>query len=134
MRFSTFNLTTLSMFSATILGSPTIVELVLESGLRLRNSGDQGDGSYLVVFNDEGVANVQFTPMAKLVAQLKITTPDEKEAIIPPGDLSASATTCDGSTRDLNSLSEANRQLARNSDAWKHYGNRSWGWKSNILR
>lgn len=136
MRSSTFAFafTTLFMFSAAFPSAPISGEFVrreavLESGLRLRNLGYQGDGFYQAVYDDAGAADVQFTPLVDVLANLNITESVETRALAE-GELSAAAyPVCKGrSTSHLPELTAANIGLAQNANAQNFYARGSWGW------
>lgn len=127
----------IAIFTAAVLGAPAESGLNKrswtspESGLHVRGLGYQGDGFYLAVFNDSGVADVQFTPV------------EELNATSPAGDVSRrdedgnalakrAGTTCSGkSSGNLYNLDWANWKLAQNADAVHNYGYHAWGWVHN---
>ncbi|KAI4594762.1 hypothetical protein KJ359_007565 [Pestalotiopsis sp. 9143b] len=130
MRFAEF----ITIFAAAAFGAPTDSGLNKrswtspETGLHVRGLGYQGDGFYLAVFNESGVADVQFTPMEDL------------NATTPAGDISRrdddgnalakrAGTTCSGKySGNQANLNWANWKLASNADAVHNYGFHAWGW------
>ncbi|RYP77760.1 hypothetical protein DL769_003326 [Monosporascus sp. CRB-8-3] len=131
MHFSTIT----ALFAATVLGVPTEPLLNTrswtgpESGLHVRNMGDQGDGFYLAVFNEPGVADVQF----KAASELNTTSPVETLSTRDGDGLAKRAgTTCSGrKSIDLGTLNAANIQLANNANAQGSFGFHAWGWVSS---
>ena len=130
----TFTFTTLFMFSTAFPGAPMSKEFVrreavLESGLRLRNLGYQGDGFYQAVYDDAGTADVQFTPLADVLANLNITASVETRALAEGGLSAAAYPICKGrSTNHLPELTAANIVLAQNANAQNFYAKGAWGW------
>lgn len=106
------------------------------AGLKIRNTGDQGDGLYLAVFDDNGHATVEFTPFS----DLNMTIPDagdeskvaDTESEAPANRLSKrNGITCSGRNGNTAIMDPANRQLASNADGHGQYGRNAWGWVSN---
>jgi hypothetical protein len=122
MHFSTITLA----FAAAVLGAPT--ETTLGSGLRVRGDLDQGDGFYLAVFNETGVADIEFTPMANLKAR----APVEEVTAAHSGNLLKRGTVCSGRrSGNLAQLDDANVALARNAAAQGWYERGAHGWVSS---
>jgi hypothetical protein len=126
MHFSTIILA----FAAAVLAAPT--ETTLKSGLRVRGDLDQGDGFYFAVLNNEtGVADIQFTPMAKLKARAPVS---EVTAAYNGNNLFKRGTVCSGRrSGNLAQLDDANVALARNAAAQGWYDKHAWGWVSSSL-
>lgn len=103
--------------------------------LKIRGTGDQGDGYYLAQFNEEGVADVVFTPYS----ELNLTALEGQQPVLPApkdaGDELAArgagalegrdAGGCTGSGY-LPDIDQANYDLARLSQ--KVFPQHSWGW------
>ncbi|KAL4724249.1 hypothetical protein ACLX1H_008862 [Fusarium chlamydosporum] len=103
------------------------------AGLKIRNTGDQGDGLYLAVFDDNGHATVEFTPFS----DMNMTIPDagdeskvaDTESEAPANRLSKrNGITCSGRNGNTAIMDPANRQLASNADGHGQYGRNAWGW------
>jgi hypothetical protein len=131
MHFATF--TTL-FAAAAVLGAPT------ESTPDIANLSsevlDQGDGFYLATYNDTGVLNVEFTPMAELKTSDPVEQVAARDTHIFARDDSNEAN-CIVPLRKtiaLATLDEANRQLARNGAQQGHYGKDKWGWVSLLIQ
>lgn len=127
MHFSTIILA----FAATVLAAP--METTLGSGLRVRGDLDQGDGFYVAIFNEEGVADIEFTPMAK--AKFKARAPvSEVPAAHSGSNLFKRGTVCSGRrSGNLAQLDDANVALARNAAAQGWYDKHANGWVSSHL-
>jgi hypothetical protein len=86
----------------------------------------QGDGFYLAVFDEAGVANVTFTPKAELLAR-SAPPVSENLAARAVSTLSKRSTTCAGRSTRVEDLDWANVQLANNANNhW--YDKGAWGW------
>jgi hypothetical protein len=128
--------TTLTMLfaAATVLGAPT--ELTPSLATVSDEVLDQGDGVYFASYNETGVIDVDFTPMAefeKRMAELDARGPVEQLSARDTHGLTKRDAVIKCSGRKSNAegtLHEANRQLASNADAKRHYGANQWGWVS----
>jgi hypothetical protein len=87
---------------------------------------DQGDGFYLATFDDAGVAEVQFTPIAEL-GELAPAPVSENLAVRDANILNKRSTTCAGNSNNVGDLDWANVRLADNADQ-KWYDFHAWGW------
>ncbi|ROV88676.1 hypothetical protein VSDG_09511 [Cytospora chrysosperma] len=106
-----------------------------EMGLEIHNVGFQGDGFYLAIFNDNGAADVEFTPMSEL---LNTTAPFVDAS--PASEVSARSAgivkrdpTCDSDHHgNWGNMDIANIQLAKNAAAndggTGYYPKNAWGW------
>jgi hypothetical protein len=118
-------------FTAAVLAFPT--ETTLASGLHVRGDLDQGDGFYVAVFNSDGVADIEFTPMA--AAKFKARAPvSEVPSAHSGSNLFKRGTVCSGRrSGNLAQLDDANVALARNAAAQGWYDKHAWGWVSFFL-
>lgn len=90
---------------------------------------DQGDGFYLAVFNGTELDRVEFTPLNNDIKPLTSAEVSVRQSTAL--GLERRATTCGGYTSNLNDLTNANIQLAKNGDRmW--YDKHRWGWVSQI--
>ncbi|KAJ4331442.1 hypothetical protein N0V95_009882 [Ascochyta clinopodiicola] len=111
--------------AATILGAPT--EPIESTSITSLAADvlDQGDGFYLASYNEAGVLDVIFTP----IAELETIPPAAQLTTRATHTLGKRETTCSGrSSVALGTLDDANRQLATNAAAQGNYGKNSWGW------
>jgi hypothetical protein len=119
------------LFATAVLGVPTKSALQARSWTatesELRASHDQGEGFYLAIFNESGIAEVQFTPLAELATR----TPVEDLFARSTDDLAKRGTECAVRySPNVAVLDDANRQLANNANG-KTYGKGAWGWVSS---
>jgi hypothetical protein len=109
-----------SIFAAAILGAPAPRRLTVAPALV-----DQGDGFYLTTFDDAGIVNVQFTPLAetgKIVA-----APASKYLADTYTNSKRADTTCQGHSFNAKALDSANKELAEKSNS-KWYNKGEWAW------
>lgn len=127
-----------AVLAATAFGTPIVEEsdvYVSPSGLKVRGIGNRGDGYYLAAFNEDKVADIEFTPFSMLNnAAMTETT----NATAVAGELAArgtlskrGSTTCSGLSGYQPDMDEANIQLANNAHG-KTYQKGDWGWVRTI--
>lgn len=111
-----------------------------ELGLRVHNVGYQGDGFYNAIFDGNGTAEVNFTPMSELLnttAHIVHATPASEKSARSAGIVKR-APTCDGDHHgNLENMGIANARLAQQAAAHAggtgHYPKFAWGWVSSML-
>jgi hypothetical protein len=113
------------LFAATVLGAPAPIPADVELSITPEQRF-QGDGFYLAVFDDAGVANVTFTPKADLLARSAAPV-SENLAARAVNTLSKRKTVCAGRSTHVGDLDWANVQLANNGNN-KWYNKGAWGW------
>jgi hypothetical protein len=113
------------LFAATVLGAPAPILAERELSIAPEQRF-QGDGFYLAVFDEAGVANVTFTPKAEILAR-SAPAVSENLAARDVSTLSKRNTVCWGRSTHVGDLDWANVQLAKNADN-KWYNKGAWGW------
>jgi hypothetical protein len=122
MRFSAIAL----LVAPTVLGAPTDFSQNSVQPQQL----DQGDGFYLAIFNDSGIADIYFTPESELQTRSHVLGLETRSA----DSLFKRAHTCSGrKSGDLGTLDAANVELAVNTNARGNYPKGAWGWVSASL-
>lgn len=114
-------------FAAAVLGAPAPTTFALDP-----NVMDQGDGFYLASFNEAGKAEVEFTPMAEIIA--KDSVPVSENLAVRAVDTLLKRVNnnvvCHGRSNNVGDLDWANVKLAQNGDQ-KWYDAGHWGWVSS---
>jgi hypothetical protein len=114
-------ITTLLTLATTALGAPTsftTAELIIANELRF-----QGDGFYMATFDDAGVANVTFTPLAELTTKVPAPVSGIVDSVLAgPTDTTCSKLRSDNVV-DLDAANVALADAAPNS-----YNDKGWGW------
>ncbi|RYP13366.1 hypothetical protein DL765_006907 [Monosporascus sp. GIB2] len=127
-----------TLLAATVLGLPNLQRRTWkdhEAGLEIRNVGYQGDGFYLAVFDEDGVASVEFAPASELNMTAPVTHDDAPATEIDARALSKRAPTCDVDHHgNWANMDIANVQLANNAQAASggtgYHPRLAWGWVS----
>jgi hypothetical protein len=119
------------LFAATVLGAPTPVENTLSIASDVRN---QGNGFYVATFDEAGVANVTFTPLAILEARNSPTSAPVSENLAARSiaTLSRRNTECHGRSANVADLDSANVNCANNANN-KYYSKNTWVWVSSFV-
>lgn len=121
MKWST--ITTIFLLAGSALSAPvtsTTAELNISDELR-----NQGDGFYTATLNEDGKFDVNFTPMAEIVARDASPVP-EIPVITHPTPPGNEIHCGPGSANNVPDLDTANVQLARNAPGGLSTG--SYGW------
>jgi hypothetical protein len=116
------------LFAATVLGVPAPVLVKRELSI-LPEQIQQGDGFYLAVFDEAGVASVAFTPKAELLTRRASVSTSENVAARTVSTLSKRETVYHGRTSNVGDLDWANGELANHANN-KWFDARTWAWVS----
>ncbi|ROV90395.1 hypothetical protein VPNG_10037 [Cytospora leucostoma] len=105
-----------------------------ELGLEVHNVGFQGDGFYQAIFDDNGSAEVKFTPMSELLnTTTPVVEPPNTEISARGAGIVKRAPTCDSAHHgNWGNMDIANVRLAQNAAAndggTGYYPKNAWGW------
>jgi hypothetical protein len=122
-----------AVLAATAFGMPVVEEsntYVSPSGLKVRGIGNQGDGFYLAIFDEDGVADIEYTPFSELDTDALAEFANQTAAVgelDARGELSKRGETTCGGAGWQKDMDVANVQLARNGHA-RWYNKHAWGW------